>query len=50
MNELGICEQDMYEQGMNDREIGEEAECSGCVVWKWRKKNKLPPNKRKKPY
>lgn len=42
--------QKLYEQGMNDREIGEEAECSGCVVWKWRKKNKLPPNKRKKPY
>lgn len=40
----------LYERGMNDREIGEEAECSGCVVWKWRKKNKLPPNKRKKPY
>lgn len=42
--------QKLYKQGMNDREIGEEAECSGCVVWKWRKKNKLPPNKRKKPY
>lgn len=23
---------------------------TSCVVWKWRKKNKLPPNKRKKPY
>ena len=42
--------QKLYKQGMNDREIGEEAVCSGCVVWKWRKKNKLPPNKRKKPY
>ncbi len=38
----------LYEQGMTDREIAQEAKCSKSLVHQWRAKNGLPHNGRRK--
>lgn len=38
----------MYQQGLNDREISEEIGCSQTAVRRWRYRNSLPPNDKKR--
>ena len=45
----GVRYMELYRKGLTDRQISEATEASIFAVANWRQRNKLPPNKARKP-